>query len=214
MDSRQYVAALGRRRAWVVVPVVIGLALALAATLTTPKRYEATAKVFVAVNYFAGVPSSQPPGINSASEFALGRIQSYAILATTPAVLEPASKTAGAKLDGGSVTAFNPPNTSFVQVTASNGNATTAARSANAAAAELIAVIPKVETRLPDGRSTVNATVVEKASPPSSPAQPKPLLYILIGLVLGLASGLGLAIVRDQAFGDGEGSRSQGRTSD
>lgn len=209
MDSRQYIAALRRRRIWVIVPVLIGLAIGLAVTLATPKSYEATAKIFVAVNYFAGTPASQPPGINSTSEFALGRIQSYTTLATTPAVLVPASKLSGGAIGSGSITAYNPPNTSILQITASDPQAGDAAAAANATARSLIATIPKVETRLPDGRSTVNATLVEPASTPSSPADPKPLINLLLGLVLGLASGLALAVIRDQAFPDDDGADSR-----
>jgi len=215
MDSRDYLKALGRNRLWIAVPVAIGLALAVAASLMTPKRYDATAKVFVSVNYFAGDPASQPPGISSLSDFALGRVQSYAKLATTPAVLVPASKAVGRPIDGGSVTASNPAGTSLVQVTASGDDAARAALDANATARSMIAVIPGLETRLPDGRSTVKATLVEPASAPSSPSRPQPLLYLALGLVLGLASGIALATLREQAFpiADGEPHDGTGRGS-
>lgn len=202
MDSRQYLSALRRRWRWIAVPIAAGLILAAAASLLTAERWEATAKVFVSTNFYAG---TQPPGINSASEFALGRVQSYAALAVTPAVLTPAARIAGSPVDSGSITATNPPSTSLIDITADAADAATAASEANAVARSLIVVMGQVETRLPDGRSSAKATLVEPASPPSDPSQPKPLLYLLLGLALGLGAGLALAAIREQV-GDGSGA--------
>lgn len=208
MTPHQYVRMLRRRWRALVACLAVGIGLAVLVTVLTPTSYSATAEVYVSVNYYAG---SQPPGINSSAEFALAQVQNYVLLAKSPPVLNAASRrNYGQPIRQGDISASNPPNTSFVNVTASGGNARRTASQANAVAASLTAFLPKVEARLPDGRSAVNATVVRRATTPSSPDSPKLWINLLVGVFLGLAAGLAIALIGEQftPTGDGPAGRS------
>jgi len=195
MGPHQYLRMLRRRWRMLTACLLLGLGAAVLVTALTPKSYTATAEVYVSVNYYAG---TQPPGINSSAEFALAQVQNYLLLAKAPAVLDSASRSNGAQIKQADITASNPPNTSFVDVSATSGIPAKAANQANAVARSLATYLPKVEARLPDGRSAVNATVVRLATPPSSPESPKTVINLLVGLFLGIAGGLALALVREQ----------------
>ena len=194
MDPNRFLTMLRRRALSLLACTAAGLALAGAALIATPERYTATAQVFISVNFFAG---SQPPGINSTSDFALAQIQSYTKVATSRMVLGPAGAALGHKIPAAEITASNPPSTVLLDISSSSSAAETAASQANAVADQLVGLLPRIETRLPDGRSSVKATVLERAAKPSSPSNPSASMYLAVGLFLGFSAGLALALVRE-----------------
>ncbi len=60
---RDYLAALGRRKWYIVLAIVISSTVAVAYSLTQPERYEATAKVLLSRQDFAGALSGTAPQV-------------------------------------------------------------------------------------------------------------------------------------------------------
>ena len=195
MSPKQFLQMLGRRWLTIAACLLAFLALSAVVALLSPKKYSATAEVFVTVNYFAG---AQPPGINSTSDFGLAQVQSYVHLATSPQVLIPARAVLGKAVPKSEITATNPPNTVLIDVVSTSSNAVRASRQANVVAKQLTRFVPKVAPRLPDGRSAVEMRIVQPATVPADPSSPNLKLDLLLGLLLGLASGRGIALVKEQ----------------
>jgi capsular polysaccharide biosynthesis protein len=109
----------------------------------------------------------------------------------------------GLSIPRGDISATNPPATVLIDVTATSKWPGSAKTEADLVAHRLAAFIPKVAPRLPDGRVSVTAMVTQPAIRPASPSSPRAKLNFAIGLLLGLAGGLALALIRDP-FSDQE----------
>lgn len=199
MDLRHVLAALRRR--WYLPVVVTGLALLIAyawMAMQVP-MYKATAQVFVSSSTGA---STQTGGQFAASTFAQARVASYAQLVSSPQVLDPVIEELGlpntANQLAGSVSAINPPQTVLLEVTATATSGTAAAELANAAAAQLGDTIETLETASPKAPSPIKVSVTKPAAPPTSPYSPNPMTTLGLAGLLGLALGIGLALLREQ----------------
>ncbi len=84
-------------------------------------------------------------------------------------------------------------NTSLVTISASSHSRTEAKRIADAYASVAVTYVNRLTTQT---KATV--TVAASASMPRSPSQPKPSLYGLVALIVGLFAGVGLAFLRDR----------------
>jgi capsular polysaccharide biosynthesis protein len=191
MELQDYAAAL--RRHW---PTWIGLTAvavvtALAVVLFSTPAYQATAKVFVA---------STAEG-NSGSQFVNQRVTSYPDIAESRAVLGPVIE----DLDltepftnlRARVEAVNPPDTSLVRITVTDDDPVRAATVANSVAHWFSVVVEDLEEPRTGG-SPVALTVTDLATVPNTPVFPQPSLLLAMGLVVGLALGVAMAIVRSR----------------
>ncbi|WP_375432505.1 polysaccharide biosynthesis tyrosine autokinase [uncultured Friedmanniella sp.] len=194
MELRDYLRML--RRGWPTVLLVTALAVGLAAIYLTvaPKRYEATAVIFVSAN--------QPDTITDlqqANQFAVNAAATYAEIAHSATVLAPVaeqlrpSRTVEQLEE--MVTTGRRESTSLIDVTASASSAAEAANVANATAASAVKVIPALTPQSGSGtRSLVDLQVVRSAPEPSTALSPDTSRVLAIGLIAGLALGLGLTI--------------------
>jgi capsular polysaccharide biosynthesis protein len=189
VELHDYLAALRRHwRTWVAVAAASVLA-AIAAVAVLPRTYVATAQVFVAST------SESTAGF----QFVTQRVKSYLDVADSPAVLERViedldldESLATLRQD---VSATNPADTSQVNVSVVSSDPQRAADTANAAARRFATVVEELETP-ENGSSPVRLTVTGPASAPTSPEDPKPLLLLTLGLVVGLCLGVAAAVVR------------------
>ncbi len=190
--------ALRRRWAYIFGGVVLGLVGAGGVIWASTPMYTGTAQVFIST-----------PGVNTtATDLAQGntftrqQVNTYARLTTTPPVLQPVLDQLDLDMSlgdlTGNVSAAAPVNTALVSVTVRDPDRNRAADITNAVATSLARLIPQLE-QAPDGSpAPVRATVVEPAQPPPSPASPNIPLILALGLVLGLAVGVGAALLRDR----------------
>ena len=190
MDVAAYLAVLRRR--WLVIALCLlaGIAGALSATRSATPMYSATTRLFVNIPAAAGV-SEALQGIQLSS----GLLESYALIATSrTAATEVASRL---DLDSpaevqGRVTARAIPETLVMTVTAQHPDPRRAQRLADTTARVLIAAVAELERGREDA---IEPRVIDFAELPGAPVSPQPTRNLLLGAILGLISGLGLAAV-------------------
>lgn len=172
------------RRSWLIIVAALVAAVAggWAITEATPPTYETQAAVLVAPAPGDAVSMAQ------ASSFISNQVATYAALAETPAVLDPAIELSGAQVAStelvDSVSSELVPDTSIIRVTVWGSSAQEAAELANAIAATLI---EQIEQQTPaDGAVQVTGSVVESPAVPTTPVSPDLTFNLAIALALGL----------------------------
>jgi len=183
------------RNSWrtLVICAVAGLVLGGLVTLIQEPTYEATSTVLLSPNGLGNVG----PSLGADAYFIAQRAQSYVEVATAPQVLGPAATKAGVDdLPESSVTVTwltsAPAN---LEIAVRQPTALGAAAAANAVAEQLSIVVGGLE-RVPraGGNASVRVSVARPASVPQSPVSPDPVVYLLVGLVAGLAVGFPLVL--------------------
>lgn len=197
MELRDYIRIL--RKSWVLIVLLTLVAVGAAAaySLTQTPTYSATAKVFVSTQS-SGTTSDLAQG----NTFTVQRVKTYSDLVTTPIVLLPVigSLDLGVTADklAKKVTATAPLDTSIIEITVTDTDPVRAADTANAASQSLTAVVQQIETPdTKDAISPVKLTRAQEATVPSVPVSPNVPLNIALGALVGLALGVGIAVLRE-----------------
>ncbi|MDY7540923.1 polysaccharide biosynthesis tyrosine autokinase [Cryobacterium sp. 5B3] len=197
MELRDYIRIL--RKSWVMILLLALVAVAAASTysiLQTPK-YSAVAKVFVSTQS-AGTAADLVQG----SSFTVQRVKTYSDLVSAPIVLLPVIGTLGLGIPADElakkITASAPLDTSIIEITVLDTDPVRAANIANATSQSLTAVVQEIETPTAAGAvSPVKLTRAQDATVPSLPVSPNVPLNIALGALVGLALGVGLAVLRE-----------------
>lgn len=195
MELHDYIRIL--RKSWllIVVATLLGVGIAAAYSLTRTPQYEASSTVAVSTQGSGSVAELQ-----QGSSFAQTRINTYVGLVKTPMVLNPVI--AQMDLDMTStelarkVSASAALNTTLITVTVEDADPVLAAELANAITASLSAVVPEIEPTVAEGASPVRLTRVSDALPPLAPSSPNVPLNLALGGLVGLALGVGAAVLR------------------
>jgi capsular exopolysaccharide synthesis family protein len=197
VELRDYIHIL--RKSWVLILVLALVGVGAAATfsiLQTPK-YSATAKVFVSTQS-SGTTSELQQG----ASFTVQRVKTYSDLVGTSVVLLPVIASLDLGIPAGDlakqITASAPLDTSIIDITVVDTDPVRAADIANATSQSLTAVVQDFETsQATDSISPVKLTRAQEASVPSVPVSPNVPLNIVLGALVGLALGVGIAVLRE-----------------
>ncbi len=180
------------KRMWVVLLVAVVLTSAVVGvSLGQTPMYEASIKILVGQKQGSDVPGALGSDVQGLQQLA----QTMADLISTRPVAEAVIRqldlrmSAEAFLENLSVEQV--PNTQSIQVFYKDPNPTQAKDIANAIGATFSDRISEVSP----SANAITATVWESAGLPDSPVSPKPMLYGLLGLMLGLILGVGLAFL-------------------
>ncbi|MCU1614735.1 MAG: capsular exopolysaccharide family [Frankiales bacterium] len=182
------------RRRWrsIVVVTLLALLMGLAYTQTATVTYRASASAF-----FSLTTGSSAADLVQGSTYAQNQVESFAQLATTPAVLQPVVDQLGldvsARQLAGQVQAQVPVGTVIVDVTVTDASARESARLANAVVASLSTVVEGIAPKDGDGKPTVVGTTVAPAAVPDAPSSPDVPVSLAAAVVVGLLAGLALA---------------------
>lgn len=193
VDLQDYVRTLRKRWALVALCTLLALGAAAAATLVATKQYTSRTQLFVANSGQTDI-SSQAQG----AVFAEQRVKSYAEVAVSDEVRKSVAKTLG--VDPGSlgkITADAPLDKVILNITVTDKEPVQAQEIAATVAAELITRIPEIETQAGASRAPVKLTVTNDASLPAAPSSPRPKINLALGLLIGLALGVGAAVLRE-----------------
>lgn len=196
MDLHELLQLLRRRWRWTVAVAFAGLLVAGAGSLATPSSYQAGSSIFFSLRF-----GDSADDLAQGSAYAQNQVASYALLAGTPAVLDPVIVELGLETTpqalAGQVSAEVESGTVVLQVRVSDASPARAAELTNAVTEQLVATVADLAPRTADGQPTVEGVTVAPAVAPSSPSEPRTTLNLAIGLLAGLALGMGAAVVRD-----------------
>ncbi|MFW3170396.1 AAA family ATPase [Geodermatophilus sp. CPCC 206100] len=204
MTLRGWCRELLRRWRWLAGGLAVGLAVAGLVTALTPARYAAGTTLYVS----PGVPTTDAPSAYQGGLLSEHRMKSYVELATGERLADDVAAELG--LSGGAdlagrITAVAQPETLVMTITATDRSPQRAADLADLAAASFGRLVEQLEqTPGEPGPSPVRVQVVEAAEPPTAPVSPDSLVNLVLGALLGLLAGLGLAALRrslDDAVG-------------
>ncbi|MCB0194324.1 MAG: polysaccharide biosynthesis tyrosine autokinase [Anaerolineae bacterium] len=181
MELRSYLEIIWRRKWILVITFVITVFFAAVGTFFITPTYTTSATIRL-----------EPGGGNAGFEeiqYSDRLMNTYREIATTDPLIEEIER----RLDVNELPEIDvvmPANTELMRIVAESQNPTLAAHVANILAELLITESRKAETR----RSFV-LSLVEPATVPTKTSQPKVELNIALGIVFGLAAGLGLVFL-------------------
>lgn len=195
MELSDYIRILRKNWLVIVVLTLVGLGGAAAYSLTRTPIYESSSTVFVSTQ--TGGTAAE---LQQGSNFTQARINTYVGLVSTPVVLNPVI----AELDLGitaaqlseSVKASAALNSTLITVAVSDPDPVQAADIANAIAASLSSAVPRLEPEAAGGTSPVRLSRVSDAQPALKPSSPNVPLNLALGTLVGLALGIGVAVLR------------------
>lgn len=197
MDLHDYVRVLRKRWRLIALCTLVALGAAAAFTWTATPKYEARTQLFVAANDTSGGLSNLAQG----GQFTQQRVQSYADIVNSPEVTDAVAAELQLGLSGKAIadeiTASAPLNTVLVNVSVRDTIPSRAQAIANAVSDEFATFASQLETTPGTPTSPVKVTVVKRAALPTSPVSPRKTLNLVLGFLLGLAVGIGGAVLRE-----------------
>ncbi|GAA4777743.1 tyrosine-protein kinase domain-containing protein [Microbacterium gilvum] len=195
MELSDYLRIL--RKNWLVITVIllVGVGAAAAYSFTRTPLYESTSEVFVSSQAGTTIAEQQ-----QGNTYTLARVASYVQLATSPRVLDPVIEQLGltrtAASLAGEVNVASTLNTTVVRVTVTDADPVLAADISNAVSASLTEAIYDVETLPGTDGAPVQVTTITPAIASDDPVSPNIPLNLALGGLIGLALGVGFAVMR------------------
>ena len=196
MELIQYWRLIVQNRIVIGASTLVGLVIAAAITFTTTPLYESQVQIFVST------PAStlDISALATGSSFSQQRVKSYAQIINSPKTLEPVIQRLDLKMDAKTlssmVTASAPLDTVLISLTITDTNPQRAAKIANAVADQFGITVGDLELHGIGIDSPVKVSTVKDAIPADSPASPKKVINLALGLLLGFGLGIGIASLR------------------
>jgi succinoglycan biosynthesis transport protein ExoP len=198
VDIRDYALVLRKRWRLIVLCALLALAASLLATLAATPIYQASAQLFVSTSTGS---DSNVSGLNQGGQFAQQRVKSYADIVDSPAVTEAVVEElelgVSPRVLAESIEATAPLDTVLINVDVTDPDPRQAQRIANSVAEQFTTVASVLETPTGESSSPVKVSVVRTADLPEAPVSPRTKLNIALGLLVGLAVGVGAAVLRE-----------------
>ncbi|MCR2823941.1 polysaccharide biosynthesis tyrosine autokinase [Microbacterium sp. zg.Y909] len=198
MDLHDYVRILRRNLVLIISLALIGVSAGALVALTTPARYTASTQLYVAVGSNAGTTSEMTQGTN----FARQAVTTYVSVIPSAIVLDPViaqlNLSESAEDLAHRVSASAALNTVVIDVTVTDASPEQAARIANAIGESFTTVVAQqLEAPTGDRPSPVRIETLQPAQVPLTPSAPNMRLSLALGGLLGLAAGVGIAVLRE-----------------
>ena len=197
MDLRDYMRLVRKRWRIISACVLLSLIAAAAITALSPKVYSAQAQIIISAQTSADDLTSALQG----SSFTQQRVKSYAAIVNTPLVTVPVVDSLKLNISpvelSRKISASNPLDTFLLDISVTDNDPVLAAKMANAVADQFLEVIHNLETPEGSTQALVKATVVKPADTPTVPVSPRPKINLALGLLVGLALGVGAAVLRE-----------------
>ena len=198
MELQDYLRIL-RAHVWVIVILTIaGGAAALGYSALQPTLYAATASGFVSTGFSDNLALA-----NAGDTLAKSRARSYVDVAESRAVAQTVIEDLGLSQSPAAlvtrISVSQPLDTVLITVTATDESPVFARDLADAWVAALSAQVEQLENpNAESGNNAIQLIPVEKAALPTTPVSPNTRLNVALGLLVGLALGVGYAVLRSQ----------------
>ena len=189
MDVVDHLAVLRRRWLAVLLCVLVCLAAAISVTRQTKEIYRSSARMFVNVPAARGVQEALQ-GVQLSS----GLLRSYAEVATSRSAAQQVIDNLDLHMSPGELSrklsAVPGDDTLIITISATDANPARARQLASATSDVFVDIVNEFER----GRSErIEARLIDTATTPTTPIQPKPERNLVLGLLAGLAVGLAAA---------------------
>ncbi len=197
MDLRDYGRILRKRWLLILLCVTLGGASAFGLSALATPVYEAQTQLFVSAQASTGNLVDAAQG----GTFTQQRVKSYAQIVSSPDVLKPVisllNLTRTPEELARQISASAPLDTVLINIAVDDTSPVRARDIANAVSDEFTRQVIQLETPVGGGSSPIKVSVVKQADLPVVPVSPRTKVNIALGVLLGLAVGVGLAVVRD-----------------
>jgi succinoglycan biosynthesis transport protein ExoP len=198
VELRDYIRIL--RKSWVVIVVLtlVGIAAAATYSIVQTPTYSSSAKVFVSTS-----GGSTVQDLAQGNTFTQARVLTYTALAVTPIVLLPVISELGLDLSSEQLAAMTtvsaPLNTNIIDISVTDADPAQAAQIATGVSESLTKVVESLESSAAGATnvSPVKLALIQHAAIPQKPVSPNVPLNIALGALVGLALGIGLAVLRE-----------------
>lgn len=195
MELTDYIRILRKNWLIIVIATLLGVGAAAGWSLTRTPQYEAATTIVVSTQAGGTVAELQ-----QGQNFTQSRMTTYAGLVTKPIVLNPVIAQLDLRITADAlaskVTATSALNTTLIAISVTDADPRQAADIANALGASLTTAVEDFETPNGAESSPVRLTRVEDALAPLSPSSPNVPLNLALGGLVGLALGVGAAVLR------------------
>ena len=198
MELRDYVRILHKNWILLMILLVLGLVGGAGYALLQAPKYVSSTQLYVSVRTEGAATGDLVQG----TTFARQMVTSYVDVVDTALVLDPVIEKLGLDTTVAGlaprVSATTPLNTVLIDIAVTDGDPEQAAAIANAVAESFAAVVQSTleQPTAEDASSPVTVTVTEPAVAPAAASSPNVRMLILLGGLLGLALGVGVAMLR------------------
>jgi capsular exopolysaccharide synthesis family protein len=197
VDLHDYLRVLRKRWKLIALCLIVGIGAAAAISWAATPQYQASTQLFVS----AKDATSDLNGLAQGGQFTQQRVQSYADIVNSPEVTNAVASTLHngltAKEIADEISASAPLNTVLINVAVTDTGPKRAQAIANAVSDEFALFVTTLETPSGSNTSPVKVSVVKRADLPTTPVSPNKPLNLALGLVIGLALGVGGSVLRE-----------------
>lgn len=182
MTATDYLLIL--KRYWIPIAVLtfLGGMLGYGVAQVLPKEYRSTASVLV-------VPSASSADFGQSSNYVQNVVESYAVLATTPKVLDPVIRQLGLSTSASSlaksITVEAPLNTAVLNISTIDTDPWRAQQISAGVSSSLIAAVADLAPQL-RGKPVIRVETITGATLPQAPVSPRTRLVAALGALAGL----------------------------
>ncbi|GAB3067166.1 polysaccharide biosynthesis tyrosine autokinase [Intrasporangium mesophilum] len=194
MTFREFLSVLGARWRIIAVSLLAVIAATAVQTMLTPATYSASAKI-----YLRATQPPKPSNGNQVTTFAVSAsdLATYVEILTAPPITDPLRQRLG--LPPGTPLGLSgvvSPTTNMLTITSTGGDPKLVADIANEAGPVLADAAKTFSPLLANNGQAVESQAIAPAAVPDEPTSPNAKRNLALGALLGLALGIGLALLR------------------
>jgi len=187
------------RNRWltILVTALIIVLAALAYSVAQTPLYQASTRLFISTT-----SGSSASDLYQGNLYSQGRVLSYTQLVMGETLAQRTIDRLGLDMTAQElkekVTAKSKPNTVLVDVSVLDASPVQARDIANAMSDEFVQMVRELETPTRGAKPEARVVVEQRASIPAKPLVPKTFRNLALGIIVGILSGFGIALLRDQ----------------
>jgi len=197
LELRDYLRILHRNWILILAMTILGGAGAFGYSLLQTPTYEASSQLYVSVRSDSSGISELAQGTTFARQAVVSFVDVVDSAVVLDRVIDDLNLDTTAQKLAGSISASSPQNSVIITIRATAADADMAAAIANSVGTNFAdVVVNRLEKPEGEAASLVRVETIAPALVPTSPSSPHTPLNVALGLIVGLAAGLGIAVLR------------------
>lgn len=197
MELREFASILTKHWVFILAMSLVGLSGAAGVSIVMTPKFESRTQIYVSVNSGVGNSSDLLQGANYSRQI----VNSYVDVIKSGVVLAPVVEQLELELSATElsrhISVVSPNDTALINITVASSSAERSAEIAAAVGESFKEVVrTQLDPETDTGQNMVSLTTTQEALVPLKHVSPRVPLYLIIGLVLGLFAGIGIAVLR------------------